>query len=84
MQCMSVSLGQDDLVEQESYNQANSLTTISHRELQELRSLVESMNKQNISPYTRNWKYCWTYGTYTHTVKYYTVKADGHTTNTTF
>ena len=55
LQYVSVSSEQDELVKQVSSNQANSLTTISDKEFQEARSLVESMKNQKISPGTRTW-----------------------------
>ena len=58
LQCVSESSEQDELVEQASSDQANSLTTISHKELQELRSLLGSMKKQKITTWIRTWKYC--------------------------
>ena len=42
------------------------------------------MKKQNISPGTRTWKYCWTHGVCTHASKDCKVKADGHYNNATF
>ena len=55
---MFVSSEQDKSVEQASSDQANSLTTTSHKELQELRSLLGSMKKQKITTWIRTWKYC--------------------------
>ena len=55
LQYVSESSEQDELVKQVSSNQANSLTTISHKEFQEARSLVESMKNQKIPPGTRTW-----------------------------
>ena len=55
LQYVSESSEQDELVKQVGSNQANSLTTISHKEFQEARSLVESMKNQKIPPGTRTW-----------------------------
>ena len=45
---MSASLEQDNLAEHESTDHANSLTTISQKELLELRSLVTRMKQQHL------------------------------------
>ena len=45
---------------------------------------MASMKKQNTAQGTKSWKYCWTYGTCTHTGKYFKVKADRYNNNETF
>ena len=54
LQCMYVSSKQhDESAEQASSDHANSLISISQKELQKLRSLVASMKKQKVKTGTR-------------------------------